>query len=344
MFTSTVFGLKLKRLLILDFVNIEKEANYDYIALSMTNTTRDYLKKKFAFKEVAKEVWQAVAKKNFIYTDEYFTKTAAMNLGLLSKHDIVISAGYIIKKKSKDDLSIITNVRIFDISKKKILTSFKIVGPADMRIFDTINEIATKITQEAKSILPSKSEWEKTGIVEEEPGLPIFDNFLLGLRVGGSFYYQGWADHFSSELPSLGLVFRANTPAVWRLLAVQFEATYLKHTLKSGQDTRVQSLDLNGTTFNYFVGLYAAFDLSISSDFTIIPKIGGGYTMQITTVTGKAEANFSNGFPFIGAGVEFSYLVNKSIRAILVAQNMTEVEKGVLTYVNYIGLGINLGY
>lgn len=79
----------LKKVLILDFINIEKNANFQYLETSITDSVTEMLRKRFAFTESDKDKTESVATENFLFRDDYYTKSTAMNLGLLTRQDIV---------------------------------------------------------------------------------------------------------------------------------------------------------------------------------------------------------------------------------------------------------------
>jgi hypothetical protein len=132
-FTS-LYAQGLKKVLILDFINIEKNANFQYLETSITDAVTEMLKKRFAFAASDKGKVESVATDNFLYHDDYYTKSTAMNLGLLTQQDIVICGGFRIVKKKGD--RIVTQVRILDLQKKKAIAEFEVEGPADASILN----------------------------------------------------------------------------------------------------------------------------------------------------------------------------------------------------------------
>lgn len=84
----------LKKVLVLDFVNIEQKPDFKYLEDSITDAVKNELARLFAFKETPRYVWEDVARANYLYRNDWNTKSVAMNLGLLSKQDVVIAGGY----------------------------------------------------------------------------------------------------------------------------------------------------------------------------------------------------------------------------------------------------------
>lgn len=342
---NTASAAGLKKVLILDFNNIENNPNHEYLASSITDAVKKMLKDKFAFKETDRKKWEDVAKENYIYAGDFYTKTAAINLGLLALQDIVISGSYrVVTPKGKKDLVIETSVRILDISKKEVISEFEIDGPADNRIWDSVGKIAERISTEAESILPNKEEWKRTGMEEEKERLPFLTNVNLGIRLGGYLYHGGWSEYFKPQQPVIGLVLRGSTPFIWKRLAFEIDLYYLNHILKEGDKTRAQTLDLQGSTANYFFGLFVMAGIPFVRELALFPKIGGGYVFQVTTVTGEASDNFTNNFPFACAGFDLVYPLNKFVDITLTVQEFAEFEKKIVTYASNANLGVNLKF
>jgi hypothetical protein len=262
-----------------------------------------------------------------------------MNLRLLSKQNIVISGGYrIITKKRK--ILILTQVRILDISKRKVISEFTMKGKADNTIFDSVDKIAKKISVKAKDILPGKDEWAKKGIAEEDPGLPFMDNIAMGIRGGGGYYIFGLGDRLMAELPAISLILRGNLPFIWERLALQVEATYMKETPKEDENPDLQGL--TSETTNYLLGGFFVLDFNLTDTIGLHPKIGGGYALQSTEVSGIRNEKFNNSIPFAGGGFDFSYIINDNLSLILSIQTYTEFEENNTTLLNIASMGINV--
>lgn len=160
----------LKRVILLDFKNVLKKRQFNYLEPSITNAIREKLRKRFAFKELEKEQWQEAARDNFISEDDLYTYSAAMNLGLLLRQDIVVFGGYVIEDKKQSEFpEIKTRVRILDLAKRKEITDFETKNKVDSTLFTAINAIADRIVTEAAPILPNASEWSRGTITEDIP-------------------------------------------------------------------------------------------------------------------------------------------------------------------------------
>lgn len=330
----------LKSVMTLDFINIEKKENFQYLEASLTDAVREKLKQNFAFKDITPDIYQPVADQNYIYRKDFYTETAATNLGLLAKGDIVIAGGFrIVETRKNTEIRI--SVLLIDTAKKKNIAEFTEKAPADASIFETVEKIATRITKEAATVLPSKEDFQRKGYSTSE-SRPWFGEFAVGLRAGGTIYYEGLARYFKPEQPAINMNLTLFLPIIWHRFFVQGDLTIMRHYLKEGNDAIVQTLQLSGTTSNYILINYFGVLISAGKYFAILPKIGAGYVMQTTQVTGSAQGNFNNGFIAFGAGADLLFSINKNLDLSLGLLSLGELEQYTLTYVFQGMLGIRL--
>ncbi len=331
-----------KKVLVLEFINAESRANFAYLETSITEAVKNSLKKKFVFTETPKARWQKVAKDNYMYKEDYYSRTLAMNLGLLAKQDVVIAGEYRIDVSQKP-MKVITNVRIVDIAKKTEIAQFTETGPAGSGIFATIEKIAARIAEEARAVLPSKEEWQRSGLTENTESRPWVDNWVVGLRVGASTYALGFAERITASQPMLGLITRAGLPRLWQPLQTQFEFSFFSHTPTEGKNPALEGLTV--TTSNYALVQYLGIEFdNLFSNIGIFPKAGFGYVMQSTSVTGFQNTNLNNGFLTVALGLEVLYPLPNNLSAIGALQSLGEIESSKFTTYNSILLGINYSF
>lgn len=160
--TSEVSARSEKRVMLLDFKNVLKKADYDYLEASITDAVRTRLKEKFVYSEIEKKEWQSVAKESFVLEEDLYTYTAAMNLGINAQPDVAIFGGYFIEsKRGSTQQEIRTRVRILDLAKRKEIADFEMKSVIDASIFETVEKIADRIVKEAATVLPGKEAWAK---------------------------------------------------------------------------------------------------------------------------------------------------------------------------------------
>lgn len=196
----------LKKVIILPIVNIDKDANFAYLEGSITDSLKERLREKFAFDELPEEKWALVAEQNYILKDDFHTRTAAMNLGILANQDIVINGGFKpVNKKiagGKIKSSIHATAHLLDVKKKKTIATIELDLPADSELFTAVGQVADRMEAETRKVIPSKEDAARSGLTAESA--PFFSDFSLGLKGGGGVYVSGYAKYFSAQLPALG--------------------------------------------------------------------------------------------------------------------------------------------
>lgn len=336
-----LFAEQLKKVAILDIINIDKKTSFQYLESSITEAIAKMLTDRYAFRRMQKERLDEITGVNFLYHEDFYTKSVAMNIGLLGSQDVVISGGFRVDDANPNKISIQTEIRIFDIAKKKAIADFSMKGPADDRIWDTIASISGRIVNEMKPVLPNKDEWKKKEGSGDDESKPLFSNLSFGIRSGGFMYTNGWAKYFKPEQPIFGLFARWNIPVLWSRLGMQPEFYFFRHSLKPGHGTMIQNENLTGVTDNYAMGGVLFLEFEPSRLFIIRPQLGGGRITQTTTVTGKVNSNFSNSVPFTSGGLEFAYMINKTVSLALTARTFMEIEKNIITYAHTITAGVD---
>jgi len=346
---SSLLALEMKKVIILDFINIEKKPNFQYLEVSITDAVREGMIKKFVFQEIDRSKWEEVADLNFLYKDDYYTKSVATNLGLLAQQDIIISGGFKIistddaknveYKKDKDLPIIATQVRILNIATKKPVAEFIEEGPADNRIFESVNKIVERINEEAKAVLPSREEWEKKGLKDEVEKAPFFENFNLGFRAGPVLALYGVAKRINLEQPAFFIAAKTNLSRFHNSFALQFETGIFKHSPVKEKNVSIDHYDV--TSSNYVFSGYTGWDLIYFKFLGLHPQIGGGIVWQLTNFNGEIQTTNSIIIPFAAGGSEVSFKLNPFLSVILGARCMAEIEKPGITYINTATGGIN---
>jgi hypothetical protein len=182
---------QLKKLVLLDFKNLTGDPNYNYLEESMTDATRTYLRERFAFSEAERGAWQSTLKQNNFFAKDLHTESVGLNVGLIMKQDVVINGGFVVTQEASRP-TITTTVHIFDVRNRRVLTTFQVSGPADSKIFDSIQRIARNIADEAKPLLPNKEEYASGKYVEEFQAALYRYNLLL---VRGGIAPAGFPDN-----------------------------------------------------------------------------------------------------------------------------------------------------
>ncbi len=161
-----LFAQSLKKVLILDFKNLDKNPDYTYLEESITEAVRNDLKAKYDFKEMPQQDWRALAQKNlFLWPEDNYTRSFGLNIGAVARQDIVVGGFYqaIIEKKPRKgvrahDFVITAHVFVLDVGNRRVVSEFDMVMPTDATLFENVERLAGRVVAEAKAVLPNKGE------------------------------------------------------------------------------------------------------------------------------------------------------------------------------------------
>ncbi|MBV6493900.1 MAG: hypothetical protein LDLANPLL_01924 [Turneriella sp.] len=150
-----------KRILILDFRSIDRDPNFQYLEVSLTDSVRKYLHEKYEIVEPdMQEVASQMRDASFIFAEDLHNKNVALQLGLLTGQDVVLSGGF--RQRDKGYGTAVISLEVFIIDVEKRILVKRIVGEmlVDSNLFTSIDKFSSRIVQEAKAVLPNKGEYD----------------------------------------------------------------------------------------------------------------------------------------------------------------------------------------
>ncbi|MCX7633086.1 MAG: hypothetical protein N2Z22_07130, partial [Turneriella sp.] len=335
LFAFPLSAQQLKKVAVLELVNLDKNPNVDYLSGSMTEAMEEKLSSKFAYQKADKRQLSQVAEDNFLYKDDFATKSVALNLGLLAKQDVVIAGGFTVRKGNKGE-ELHTTVRIFDVPQKKVVAEIKEKSPIDNTIFESVDKITNKIVDAAKAVLPTKEEWQRGG--GKAASRPWFNNWSLALAAGGGLYALDYADRIQAIPPALRFSLNANLPLIAERMALALAGVYLNDRPIAGKNPALEGLDVTTTTL--MPGLWLGYRWE-RNKWAFGPRLGGGYALQSIKVTGLRNENLSNMMPFAGAAFDILFKVSSSLDVSLSWESAAQLQGGKTTLLNLAFLGLN---
>ncbi len=325
---TAIHGTQLQKVLILPIVNIEKDPNLSYLENSISSALLEKLREKLAFDELSEETWQRVAEQNYILRDELYTRSAAMNLGVLANQDIVIHGGF--KAEYKKKALIRATAYVLDTKRKKSLSKIEMEFPVDSELFNAVNTIADRIEKEARKVIPSKEDASRIGLTS---GAPFFSDWTLGLKAGAGFYADGYSKYFTARPPAITATLRTRLPKLHPRLTAGTGVTFMAHTLREGTDSPLQMLGVSATTLNFMLPVSFGYEFPLTKGTFLEPNVGGGYVFQSTSVTGNGvDTTLTNGFPFARLGFTWGYQAAAQLDILLSLDCIAYIERGVVTY------------
>lgn len=346
---------KLKKVLILDFKNLDKNPNYQYLEDSVTEAIRTNLKAKFDFKEMPKADWQSIAQKNyFLWPEENFNRGFALNLGLLARQDIAVGGYYqaVIADKGKHRGSFVIKAHVFvlDIGKKKIVTEFDMEMPADASLFTAVEDLAARVVKEAQAVLPNKGEGgiqrDDDELGRHEVGL-IAGTSVVSVPAAFSGNYAGttalYAKDFSTPIAVSAYYAYHDFLYPHVQLQVLGGARFGSQNLAVASDTK----KIRASLTDIFAGGYIGYEFVLWR-FTLTPLMGAGFSLasvklDYTTLTSQpvnaqgsslTESSLNISAPFAEAALRLGFKLTPRLslelyggyrQSIYIGQSMGEV-------------------
>jgi len=168
-FSAAAAHARVPEFLFIPIENTGHNANYAYIGKSVTDELKKQVNEQFAVHEIPESGWRSIAKDNqFIYEDEYYTRTVALQLGIILKRDVVLSGGYSVEPSKRGETdTVIFNIYLQNIRERKIISHIKFTTPADATLFTKMNELRDKMIVELAKVLPNKKDAERVYYEDE---------------------------------------------------------------------------------------------------------------------------------------------------------------------------------
>lgn len=155
---ATAVQARAPRLLFLPVENIGGRQNHAYIGRSVTDDLRKRITEEFAVKEAPEPAWKSTASANdFIYPDEYYTRSVALQLGILLRQDVVLSGGYRVAPRKGGGPDVASfDVYLQGVKDRKIISHITFDTPVDTTLFSRMNELRDKVVVELAKVLPNR--------------------------------------------------------------------------------------------------------------------------------------------------------------------------------------------
>ncbi|RME91874.1 MAG: hypothetical protein D6767_04330 [Candidatus Hydrogenedentota bacterium] len=330
----------LKKVLVLDIVQTTPNPNYAYLENTITSAITDMLKKKFAFEQCPRAKWEKILKDNFLFREDIHTRSVGMTLGLLAKQDIVLQGNYHVQESGKHGkkLTLITSIRMMDISKKKVLAEFTESSPVNNTLFTSIEKLAQKTSIAAASVLPNKNKWQKKGSTDEGPSSPVFANPYIRADIGMGLLQGGVANRVQVKPPYLGLRLGASVPIIAQALQLEMRAGWFDSAPIATANPKLSSLTVDTT--NLLWNTQIGWKFPILSSFAITAYVGSGILYQMNHVSGSVEDTTSFAIFTPAAGADLLYHFSNSVNLVLSFSALLEMEDSAKTLLAISTLGI----
>jgi hypothetical protein len=359
-FAAMAFGFMpahaaaLKKVLVLDFKNILKKAEFNYLEGSITDAVRSKLKQKFAFQEIDRTNWLAKAEENFIIEEDLYTYSAAMNLGIAAKQDVVIYGGYVVENKKNGEQELRARVRILDLGNKREISDFEIKNPIDASIFDAVEKIADRIVKEAAAVLPNKDDADRfKEEIQSYNQLSLRGQFAP-VAIGANRTVTSTGQFAGTDFKNTaGFAFDMHHFGIWKEQLGVFGGG----SVRISNDQFSYSIDGSpapSALLNFAAQAGLAWRQKINTKFYLQPFLGGGVQYDImkfnfdsstVAVTNTAGQSVSAGeyklfSPFVATGLRVGFFITAWLTAELGAHYAASFYSSAMGQSVYADLGV----
>ena len=138
-----------RRVLVLDFVNQQKNEKADYLSGSIADALLEPLGKTRKFELLPRSQGDKILKRLQLKASDTFNEELAIQIGNEAQADVIVVGNFVAIEPN-----INIQARAIDVAEKRIAVSRSKVGKTDATIFDTINLLANDMSAEMAEKLP----------------------------------------------------------------------------------------------------------------------------------------------------------------------------------------------
>ncbi|MDH5720601.1 MAG: hypothetical protein OEZ13_08260 [Spirochaetia bacterium] len=138
-----------RRVLILDFVNTQKEDKYNYLAVSIPDAFLDPLQNTGTFELMNRNLWQKQVKEKKYDIEEAYDEDVAVEFGQKARADVVVIGSFSVVGGKMQMVS-----KAVEVSSERVMVSKTERTDIDSNMFEAIEHLANKMSQEMKNKLP----------------------------------------------------------------------------------------------------------------------------------------------------------------------------------------------
>lgn len=315
-----------KRMLILDFRSVDHDPKFQYLEVSLTESVRKYLHEKYEIVEPdTADTVRQMADASFIFTEDLHNKNVALQLGLITGQDVVLSGGFRQKVSEHGSTVIALEVFIIDVENRALVKRITGEVKVDSNLFVSIDKFSERIVQEAKVILPNKGEYD-------------FDQYTP-VRMTQFTVLGGY--NLNAALSALRPNAALNTGA--RILPADLGGLTASLEMRRDRFLKVNRLMGYARADAQFVNVFFAVPhesaLSLARGYGGTLELGGGYQF-LRYRRFFALALLGGGFTYTAFRVDFSGLQNPPVIG-AARDNLSEISGAV--YGPVASTGIRLG-
>lgn len=324
--SAPLFSLAKPRVLVIDWVNLEKNPQLDYLGASIAEAMAAELQKKFVFELMPEREWRASAKENLVQAEDLATASTAIQLGNWNAQSVVISGTFRLKKgAARQTLQI--EAALYSIPEEKKVLQFSDELPISSNMFAPLSIMAANFSEKAKDLLPSEESFR----IAEAREFERMQNYLVFRPEAMVFARPAQ----QQNLLASSTVSPADLPVEW---GGSFEyrrfgilKTFLSVYANAGGHYGVATLSGRGTSipatiFDIRGAAGVSWHFGFNRFFYLVPQLGGGMQYGQIFLKGIASPIYNQAFTdsvaFAEARINLGFSVTRRV-AIEIAPSAT---------------------
>lgn len=316
-----------RRVLILDFVNQQKNSNADYLSLSIAEALIDPLNRTGKFEILPRTLAQKILRERNMTLAETFNEDSALEIGIAADADVVVIGNFIAIEPVVQ-----ISAKAVDVGEKRLAVSKSRTAKLDSTIFDSINIVAADMTQEMSEKLPPLAQRvivKEVGAREFFVHAPLAHAFFLSPIVWGA------------EKKYISSGYGAGADISFQLLHRYVQPYFSTNFLIANGVERLSSMSFfgfdGGLSFNFAFGTNL---ITYLKAIEIRPILGSGF--QTGTIRAAYHINFLV-TTFFGGIIGDFYVHEQFSVAVAIKQHILfESETSLKVFTMQVGMGYRL--
>ncbi|MDH5718511.1 MAG: hypothetical protein OEZ22_12870 [Spirochaetia bacterium] len=180
-----------RRVLILDFVNAQKNANFTYLEVSIPDAFLEPLDKTKSFELLKRNVWQKMVKAKQFDQQDAYDEDVALEAAKKAEADVVVIGSFVVMGPEMQMLS-----KAIEVSSERVMVSRQKKTAIDSNMFTAISELANEMSDEMKEALPPL---QQKVLVQERVKYIDTGKITYGGMIWRNALIPGWGHNYAMQ-------------------------------------------------------------------------------------------------------------------------------------------------
>jgi len=193
-----------RRVLVLDFYNVQKKKDLEYLEISIPEAYLEPLQKTGKFELMNRQIWKKMLKKKQYTKEDSFDDDKAQEIGAAAEADVVVIGKFIVIGNKLE-----MQGKAIEMRSGRVAVSRTELGKTDGTMFESINNLAVKMSDEMSSALPPLPQKiiyqdrvkykDKEKEPEPVPQKETAKEITYGGMIWRSFIFPGWGHVYAEQ-------------------------------------------------------------------------------------------------------------------------------------------------